>query len=526
MPKVRVDRSQGPTISANPVRGGQMNVQTSDETFGGGTGPAQTNAAFQSTLDTAQRAVVTRDIRLREEAEKQKLIADNVMTQDADLLLSKAQTVIDVESQKMKGRDAAGAVDYAGGEWKNKVSEIRSTLANDEQRMKFDESVKSRESQLYRSVQTHMANEFILTRRTSAQDLMDNEYGNAIRNYSDPASIQSSIDKQESTYLELAHAEGYDKETVKKGLDGIRTKTHSGVIDRMLAQGDAKLAKDYYEANKDQLDDSSSAKVLNAIDQMTKRIEKNSAFIEKVKKQETTHNLTVLANNGLLTGPKLEEAFLTKSISNTTYNSLHENTISPVGPTSGTDKQTYYNLTHYLLSDNANPEEAIKRILDANSQGKLSREDQKKLYEMHIMPTDAGNVSVADSVNNQSQAKFDQMKSAYDAQVKALNDKKHWWKPAFKTFDAYFTGPTKEADVTDATRQLIDNVQKNSIKNEDIPAEANKIVGMSNLKKRPEWSSLPEKGRPAHDRFSPKDASGRKIDDLIVFPDGRVIRNQ
>lgn len=494
-----------------------MNVQTTDETFGGGTGPAQTNAALQSTLDVAQRSVVTRDIRLREEAEKQKLIADGVMTQDADLLLSKAQTVIDVQSQKMRGRDAAGAVDYAGGEWKSKVSEIRATLANDEQRLKFDESVKSREAQLYRSVQAHMANEFINTRRTSTQDYMDNEYGNAIRNYSNPKAIESSIENQENSFLRLAKAEGYKGATIKKGLADIRTKTHSGVIDRMLAQGDAVLAKDYYEANKDQLDDAASTKVLNSIDQMEKRIEKNTAFVEKVKRQELTHDLINQANNGILTGPRLEEAFLTKQISNTTYNSLHENTISPVGPTSGTDKQTYYELTHYLLSDRANPEEAIKRILDANSQGKLSRNDQKKLYEMHIMPTDAGNVSLIDSVNNQSQAKFDQMKSEYDTRVQSINEKRRWFSPAFKTFDTYFTGPTKEADVTDATQQLIDNVQKNSIKNEDIPAEADRILGQSNLKKHPEWMALPKNGRTGTDRY------GNKV---IVYPDGRVVRAQ
>jgi hypothetical protein len=517
MPKVRIDRSQGASVQTSPIRGGQMNVQTSDETFGGGTGLAQTGAAFQSVLDTTQKTVVARDIRLREEAEKQKLIADNVAFQDADLLLSKAQTVIDTEARKMQGKNAGGAVDFAGNEWKNKVGEIRSTLVNDDQKLKFDESVKSRESQLYRSVQNHMGTEFLNYQTQSAQDYMDNEYANAIRNYTDPESIQSSMDNQESSYLRLAEMKGFDEETREKGLRDIRTKTHSGVIDRMLAQGDSKLAKDYYEANKDQIDDATSTKVLNSIDQRAKQIEKNTAFVERVKRQELTHDLINQANNGVLTGPKLEEAFLTKQISNTTYNSLQDNVISPVGPTSGTDKQTYYELTRYLLSDRANPEEAINRILNANSQGKLSRNDQKKLYEMHIMPTEAGNVSVIDAVNNQSQAKFDQMKAQYDERVKAINEHRRWFSPAFKTFDAYFTGPTKEDDVADATQQLIDSIQSNKIRNEDIPAEADKILGQSNLKKHPEWMALPKNGRTGTDRY------GNKV---IVYPDGRVVRAQ
>jgi len=272
MPRVRIDRSQGSQISTQPVRGGQMNVQTTGETFGGGTGLAQTEAAFQGVLDTAQKTVATREIRLREEAEKQKKIADGVMAQDAKLLAAKLQTDIETNVSKMQGKDAAGASDYAGKEWQTKGAEIRATLANDEQRAEFDEDYKNRSAQIYKATQNHMSDQFLKSTVKSTQDYMDNELDRGVRNYKDIGAIQSSIDNQEQSFLKVAQVMGYDKPSVEKGLRDIRTKTHTAVINRMLAQGESKLATEYYNANKDQLDDSVSKETMKIIQDETENI--------------------------------------------------------------------------------------------------------------------------------------------------------------------------------------------------------------------------------------------------------------
>jgi hypothetical protein len=249
-----------------------MNVQTTDETFGGGTGLAQTEAAFQGVLDTAQKTVATREIRLREEAEKQKKIADGVMAQDAKLLAAKLQTDIESKVGSMLGKDAAGASDYAGKEWQTKGAEIRATLANDEQKAEFDEDYKNRSAQIYKATQSHMSDQFLKSTVKSSQDYMDNERDRGVRNYKDIGSIQSSIDNQEQSFLKVADAMGYDKPSIDKGLAEIRTKTHTAVINRMLAQGESKLATEYYNANKDQLDDSVSKETMKIIQDETENI--------------------------------------------------------------------------------------------------------------------------------------------------------------------------------------------------------------------------------------------------------------
>lgn len=240
-------------------------------------------------------------------------------------------------------------------------------------------------------------------------------------------------------------------------------------------------------------------------------------YMQRIERANLTHDLMDQANNGILAASTLEEAFLTKGISNSTYKSLQENANGNVGPTARTDPQTYYDLTHYLLREDADPDTAIQRILDANSQGKLSREDQKKLYSMHLTPSEEGNQSIQDMVNQKPQDDFDKMKAQYDDRIKSINDKRGWFKPAFTSFNENFTGPEKEKNVAEAQMKLVETIQKDNVKNEDIPKVADKIIGESNLKKHPEWASLPETGKEGVDRF------GNRV---LVYPDGRVVRKQ
>lgn len=265
------------------------------------------------------------------------------------------------------------------------------------------------------------------------------------------------------------------------------------------------------------MDEAKKRHLLDNAESKIKQIENKGKYSERMERADLVHDLTDQANNGILKGQTLEEAFLQKGISNSTYNSLSANIVGKVGPTAGTDHQTYYDLTHYLISGEAEPEEAIRRILDANSAGKLSRDDQKKLFEMHLMPSPNGDISIEDAINQKPRDQFDAIKKKYDDRTAAINANRKWFTPAFRSFDEYFSGPNKTADVVDATKQLVDNVKTKGLKNEEIPAEADLIVGQKLLQKHPEYAKFPKTGQPMHDRF------GNKV---TVFPDGRVVRRK
>lgn len=247
------------------------------------------------------------------------------------------------------------------------------------------------------------------------------------------------------------------------------------------------------------------------IDKLEKA-KQHQEYAVRMANVETTHELIDMANNGLDIKQPLEEAFLTKRIANSTYKALQEQTNSKVGPTAGTDNQTYYDITHYLLSKDADPVQATNRIIKANSEGKLSLVDMKKIYDMHLIPTPEGRKSIDDAFSN---GKFEQIKAVYDANEKAMTDKKQWWRTGFGLFNQNTAGPDKEKKVAESTQKLVDAVNQEQIKPEDIPVAAEKILSSERLKQHPTWAALPEKGRKGVDRF------GNKV---IVYPNGRVVR--
>lgn len=294
---------------------------------------------------------------------------------------------------------------------------------------------------------------------------------------------------------------------VSNDIFGAQTQEQVSAVKEGLTSGS-------YEAGGVVIDPKEKLKLLRSIETRGRQITTNDNFANKVARQKDTHELIDLSNNGLLTPGKLEEYFKTERISNSTYTALQEKIDSPVGPTANTDPQTYYDITNALLKDDLEPEKAIERILKANASGKLSPDDAKKIYEMHLIPSDDGFKSLSQS---QGGSEFDKMKQGFDAEIQAVKDKRNWFKAAFKTFNEFFSGPDKEKMVAGATQKLLNLVKENKLQDKNIPEAADWVVAQENVKKHPDWAKLPENGKRGRDRY------GNKV---IVYPDGRVVRSE
>jgi hypothetical protein len=331
--------------------------------------------------------------------------------------------------------------------------------------------------------------------------------------------IQSLLQTQVSKGL-INHEDAYKlEEKANRGL-GINRVNNDLFNAQTSEQVDAvkqNLQSGAYEKGGVTIDPKEKVQMLRSIEVRGRQVVTKEHFAQRVERQDLVHDLTDQANNGILSGQTLEEAFLTKGISNSTYTSLQQNANSPVGPTAETDHQTYYNLTHYLLQDNVDPIVAIKKILDANSEGKLSRADQQKLFDMHLTPTKNGDVSLKDMIEAKPKDSFDKLKQVYDERIKNINEKRKWFRPAFQSFNEAFTGPDRIKNISEAQQTLLDSVQKNNLKDGEILKEADKITAAANLKKHPEWGILPDTGQSGQDRFKNK---------VIVYPDGRVVRKK
>lgn len=268
MPKVQVRRSEGPTISSSPVRGGQMNVQTNETTFGGGPGLEKTAAAFQDTLGTLQKAEVLKQVQVREEAEKQAKMAREIAVQDADLLQAKLEANIRAEGSTMSGAKAGGLQDFVGEKWKSGTEQIRSTIASEEAKLEFDKKSKLREAGLYGWTQSTMASEWMKHQDASDTAYMANEDTLILDNYKlevpsrggvttvlNAPGIELAIQRKEDAFIRMAQRKGFSQAEVYKGLIEEREKTHTSIINRMLSNGETEMASEYFKANSDQFND-------------------------------------------------------------------------------------------------------------------------------------------------------------------------------------------------------------------------------------------------------------------------------
>lgn len=290
MPRVTVRKSQGPQISDSPVRGGQFNVQTSEETFGGGSALKQANQALQNTTDTLIKVESVKRQALEKEIARQKSIADKIAADEGDLFASKLESDILSDVKKMQGKDAGGAVDIASEKWKKGISEYRSTLTNDEQKIIFDEKVRTREASLYGKTQNHMSTEWQKYQVDHHTAYIENERANIAQDYSNLSLVQQSFANIESKFNDLADIKGLGAQEREKGLREEIVKAHNTVIDTALDEGNFEYAEKYYDANKSEIEKSVGKDIEKQIKAKKEDDRKEKERILKEKQSNTASN--------------------------------------------------------------------------------------------------------------------------------------------------------------------------------------------------------------------------------------------
>ncbi len=269
-----------------------------------------------------------------------------------------------------------------------------------------------------------------------------------------------------------------------------------------------------YELGGVDIDPKTKSTMIRSAEVKERQIMANNNAQTRIVREERTHDLIQKANNHVLEATELEEAFNNGEISNSTFNSLNGYQNGIVGPSADTDKVAYQELIQALLTDNVSPEKSRNMILDANTEGKISRDDAKKIYNMHF--GSANNPSVAEALGGeQTQQDFASIKANFDAEQEALKDKKGFLKTAYNMAKSFF-GTNKDENITEAIQNVYKEVLDNNGESKDIPIAMEKQLSKANLKKHPEWAKIPEKGANGVDRF------GNKV---TVYPDGRVVRS-
>ena len=234
-------------------------------------------------------------------AEKIKNDADQVAVMDAENKLSEFETkfLYDPENGMInkRGKDSFGVPQQLGEEYTKALSEIEGGLSNDVQKAALRERAMKRKSDLDRQVMRHVGAQIEQYDDDVTKSSIELVQNAAINGYQNPEAIFININKQKEEIGKYADRKGMSPEMTRLMIEKSESKTHGGVISRMIDNGDDIGAEGYFKANKDYITDGSVGRIEELVfessmkgkaqrfgdDVMNKGLSKQQAMVEASK---------------------------------------------------------------------------------------------------------------------------------------------------------------------------------------------------------------------------------------------------
>lgn len=245
MPKI-------PTLDGNRVQEANLNISRMNSqiperaAFGGGDSVARVNVAAERLGQEANRIQ-------KEEQNK----ADQIAILEADKKLSELETKFlydrDTGILNKKGKDSFSLPDTVVPEFEKQAQEIQKGLNSDYQKFSFSKMMIDRTKHLNNKVQQHVHGETKRYDEQVTKSYIANEMNAAIESFDDPERVQLAIDRQRGAILSHADRNGLDAETVKQLVTETESKTHIGIISKIVNAGADLQAQKYYKDNKDKI---------------------------------------------------------------------------------------------------------------------------------------------------------------------------------------------------------------------------------------------------------------------------------
>jgi hypothetical protein len=166
---------------------------------------------------------------------------------------------------------------------------------------------------------------------------------------------------------------------------------------------------------------------------------------------------------------------------------------SPLSVRPKTDAKEYMSLVDEMHKEGADPQKLRTRILNDVSKGKISNSVAEKLYTANYMFEDGSKNNLANMLGQQANSDREKLLRDDEIKKKGLQDRRNIFQKVIDMFNKHNgDDKTKTAEMT---QNLMDNVSKGKVKNEDLHSTARKIVSDDLRKKHPDWSSFPKEGK-------------------------------
>lgn len=279
MPVVRYGQRK---VTTDPLAGVRKQSAETFESEGGGLARAQGETADQlGRLANTVAALSTQQVAEMQRKERDR--ADQVALLDAETQLGKWENkrLYDPQSGafQVKGKDAMPLPEEVGGEFDTVASALESTL-NPRQREQFA-PVKARRSQnLDANLRRHVFGEMQTYEAQTVAAAEENASESAVANALDPRRVGEELKRGVDAIKQSAPRLGMSPDVLEKHVNDFTTKTHVGVIGRLLTNNQTRAAKIYFEETKGEITGSALGQVEKAIEVGGQRAEAQKATDE------------------------------------------------------------------------------------------------------------------------------------------------------------------------------------------------------------------------------------------------------
>ncbi len=160
-----------------------------------------------------------------------------------------------------RGKDAFGLPDAIDAEYAQVVGDIDKSLSTERQRVTFSRAALARRADINKTLTVHVFNEVRKHDDIETENFLSNARQAAIANSGDPQRVNTEIERQSAAVADYAVRNGLGGEYVKQKTAQVRSDTHVGVVDRLLANGMDMQANNYVEAHRAEFAGDDIAKV-------------------------------------------------------------------------------------------------------------------------------------------------------------------------------------------------------------------------------------------------------------------------
>lgn len=232
----------------------EPNVQVTQSaplsSFGGGQGLAQVGGELSKLGDTVAK------VHDQERQMANQMVVDEF---NSKLTQAKNKLIFDPENGLMarRGKDAFGAPEEFDERYKKEVEGLQGMLSNDEQRFMAQKLINNHKDDLDGNIQRHVFGETKRYDDESTKASIDAAKDDAVYNFQMPGKVQESLKAQHDLIVRYGQRNGLSEQDpqLQAMLKDAVAKTHSGVIDRMLATGDDLKAQHYFDQIKGDIHD-------------------------------------------------------------------------------------------------------------------------------------------------------------------------------------------------------------------------------------------------------------------------------